>query len=103
MNETEFAYIFNVELEIPLKAVDEICQIGSNDEAVENNLNDFILEQLKEYPKERLIQAVEAYGIENVDKMTTHELYQYILWLGAWNIKDDMDDIENVINEVIGA
>ena len=97
MNETEFAYIDDIELEIPLKAVDEICQSGSNDEAVKNNLNDFILEQLKEYPKERLIQAVAAYGVEDVDKMTINEIHQYILWLGAWNIKDDMDEIDELL------
>lgn len=93
MNKTEFAYIDNIELEIPLNTVHEICQSGSNDEVVKNNLNEFILNQFVRYSTEEMINAVKSYGIEDVDNMTIHQIHQYILWLGAWNIYDELSEV----------
>lgn len=87
---TVITYIENIELEIPLHAVYEICHSGDNSEAVTAHLDDSIKEQLNRYTQKQLMQAVAAYGIENAETMTIKELQQYILWLGAWDIFDGL-------------
>lgn len=87
---TVITYIENIELEIPLHAVYEICHSGDNSEAVTAQLDDRIKEQLNRYTKEQLARAVEAYGIEDTDKMTIKQLQEYILWIGAWDIFDGL-------------
>lgn len=86
----KITYIENIELEIPLHAVYEICHSGDNSEAVTAQLDDNIKEQLNRYTKHQLAQAVAAYGIENAETMTIEQLQQYILWLGAWDIFDGL-------------
>ena len=82
--------IDNIELEIPLHSVYEICHSGDNSEAVTAHLDDRIKEQLNQYTIEELAQAVEAYGIEDTETMTIEELQEYILWIGAWDIFDGL-------------
>ena len=83
-------YIENIELEIPLHAVYEICHSGDNSEAVTARLDDRIKEQLNRYTQKQLAQAVAAYGIEDTDTMTIKQLQEYILWIGAWDIFDGL-------------
>lgn len=87
---TVITYIENIELEIPLHAVYEICHSGDNSEAVTAHLDDRIKEQLNRYTKEQLARAVEAYGIEDTDTMTIEQLQEYILWIGSWDIFDGL-------------
>ena len=87
---TVTTYIENIELEIPLHAVYEICHSGDNSEAVTARLDDRIKEQLNRYTKEQLARAVEAYGIEDTDTMTIEQLQEYILWIGSWDIFDGL-------------
>ena len=82
--------IDNIELEIPLHSVYEICHSGDNSEAVTAHLDDRIKEQLNQYTIEELAQAVEAYGIEDTETLTIEELQEYILWIGAWDIFDGL-------------
>lgn len=87
---TVTTYIENIELEIPLHTVYEICHSGDNSEAVTAQLDEFITNQLKPYTKEQLAQAVAAYGIEDTDTMTIKQLQEYILWIGSWDIFDGL-------------
>lgn len=87
---TVITYIENIELEIPLHAVELICHSGDNSEAVTAQLDEFITAQLNQYTQKQLAQAVAAYGIEDTDKMTIEQLQEYILWIGAWDIFDGL-------------
>ncbi len=76
------------------EAIEEICQSGSNDEAVKKWLNHYLHElgQLNLCPF-ACKKMVEGYGFDkNVeDKM---EWMERALWCAAWNVFETRDEME---------
>jgi len=89
--ELTYTYVGNIEIGLTDEDV-ESCAVPCSDntsacEEVEGK--DYINGQLSSYTDAELAEAVKSYAIENTESMTRKELYTYIVWLAAWDIKDD--------------
>lgn len=89
MSNVYYTYVDNVELYLHAEHVAMICHSGSNDAECRYVANlPYMSEQLKRISYTAMMDAIESYGIELNDKTIT-DLYDYMVWLAAWNIFDE--------------
>lgn len=71
----------DVELEIPMEAIEDIAQQGSNDEAVR-----FWLPKIdfSSYTKELLSVELSEYGLN--DGESRQHMEERLLWIAAWDL-----------------
>ena len=83
---SHYHLIEEIEDSLPQKAIDDICQSGSNDLSVEYWANR--LRHL-EISKESCIAFLREYGcwtFKELNQMNTCKLNEKVIWLCAWNV-----------------
>tara|TARA_R100000458_G_C8030252_1_gene86067 strand:+ start:109 stop:393 length:285 start_codon:yes stop_codon:yes gene_type:complete len=77
-------------LEIPIEAVEDIAQQGSNDEAVE-----FWLPKIdfSSYTKELLSVELSEYGLN--DGESRQHMEERLLWIASWDLAQECKEEEN--------
>ena len=84
-----YTYVDNVELYLHAEDVAMICHSGSNDaECRAVAAMPYMVEHLKRISYATMMDAIESYGIE-LDNKDLPNLYDYMVWIAAWNIFDD--------------
>lgn len=85
--EKVWCHFHNSEFEIPSEAMDEICQQGSNDEAV----NYWVDEIALTIGRNEMIKGLREYGawtLAELEAMPEIELEKKVLWVSAWDAKE---------------
>lgn len=73
--------------------VDAIAQPGKNDAAVEAACKDeFILAQLRQMDQAIMRQCVHESGVDEAATMDEARLFNYFVWLAAWDVFDGKFD-----------
>jgi hypothetical protein len=80
----------NIEIPITGKLIKEICDIGSNDAAVEKACENWrVKEKLAQYTDEELIEELSEYGVWNEDELKSRKNNEArIVWCLAWDVFD---------------
>lgn len=84
-------YVGNIEISMTLEDAKHCSHQGHCDEDVkEVLLQPYIQQQLKNYSNKEMEQELKEYAIEDVETFDRQTLEEYIIWLVAGNIMDEI-------------